>query len=74
MTKEISNLIDVAIDVQKYFGFNKFSLHVLDGFSYVDFIVYEVYDLPALLNLCSGHDVVVYARDEHLVIKISITE
>lgn len=68
MTNTLSCLVDAAININAYFKQDFFMIHHYDDGSYVELRVNEIKDFPRLLELCDGHYVRVFARDDSISI------
>lgn len=70
MTNSMQELINIAFDVNVFFGLSSYVLHHYEDGSFVDFHVRKIDDPVELLRLCQGLDVRMYAEENYITVRL----
>lgn len=70
MKKSLEELINVAINLQMFFGVSYFKLSVYESVSYVDFQLTRVSKLPDVLDLACGLELKFFAEENAMIVRV----
>lgn len=70
MKKSLEELINVAINLQLFFGVSHFDLYVYDSGSHVDFHLTRITKLPDVLDLASGLEMKFWAEENEMIVRL----
>lgn len=70
MEKSLAKLIEVADAIASLLDKHEYELHRYDDESYVDFHVFALRNLPALLEMAAGLELRILHEDNFIVLRI----
>lgn len=70
MTKNLSELIEIAWDIKVFFQLGSYELHHYDDGSFIDFRVKKITDLPTLRRLSQGLTLKFFAEDSFVIVRL----
>ena len=70
MEKYLAKLIEVADAIARHLDKHEYELHRIDDVSYVDFHVFNLRNLPELLEKAAGLELKILHDDKFIILRI----